>query len=412
MITEMKLLKAYTITSKERCFLIVYTLFAAFILVPFVSDVMPLNSQIVDLSVFVICILLYPRAYANRLMLWTILYFTVLFLFVVSGNDITVGIGRVMPSKKLLIELAWVLPSICIVSILSYRGNLKLYYYVAIISVSLYIISFLSVLPIIMKYDMRVIAIQEEAGVSIHGIPSYTLMHAFAISIPAAFMSYKSFIGKKRIIMLALAVCNIILVVNTNITTSIVALLLCVLFFFSYGRTHGFSIIRLTVLSVCLFLILNFGFIEIFMNYMSGVFEGTAVQPKIESFLAIYQTGDLAADETGSISGRENLHAISINSFFSNIFLGGEQVGGHSAILDRLGGMGLFCGIPFIMILISQVLIWKKNIHDHFALMYYYLGVFVACIFLYTKGLFGEQGWFMISIFVPVVIYVCSLKKS
>ncbi|MFR8835031.1 hypothetical protein [Bacteroides nordii] len=408
----MQLLKTYIITGRDKFFLVVYSLFAAFILVPFVSDITPLNSQIVDLAVFVTCILLYPRAYGNRLMLWTFAYFMVLFLFVISGNDITIGIGKVAPSKKLLIELAWLLPSICVVSILRYKDNLKLYYYVAIISVSLYIISFLSVLPIIMEYDMRVIAIQEEAGVSIHGIPSYTLMHAFAISLPAAFMSCKAFIGKPRLVMLALAVCNIILVVNTNITTSIVALLICIIFFLSYGGTQGFNFFRLAILSICIFVIWNLGLVEIFLNYMSGWFEGTAVQPKIESFIAVYQSGDLAADETGSISGRETLHAISIDSFLSNIFLGGGQVGGHSAILDRLGGMGLFCGIPFIMIFISQIVIWKKKIYDHLALMYYYLGVLVACIFLYTKGLFGEQGWFMISIFVPVVIYVCSLKKS
>lgn len=407
----MQFIEADALTKKDKFFLAVYTLFAAFILVPFVSDIIPLNSQIVDISVFVMCVLLYPRAYGNRLVLWTFVYFMVLFLFVILGNDITIGIGKVAPSKKLLIELAWMLPSFCIVSILHYRDNLKMFYYVAVISVAIYLISFISVLPIIMQYDMRVLATYEDTNVSIHGIPSYTLMHAFAISLPAAFISYKVFAGKRKFVALALVVCNIILVVNTNITTSIVALLICIMFFFSYGGRHGFNFFRLLLFSICIFIIWNFGLVEAFLSYTSEWFEGTAVQPKIESFIAVYQGGDLAADKTGSISGRENLHAISIDSFFSNIIWGGGKAGGHSAILDRLGGMGLLCGIPFIMILISQIIIWKKNIHDQLALKYYYLGILIAFIFLYSKGLFGEQGWFMISIFVPVVIYVCSVKR-
>ena len=402
----MEYLNTDILTRKDKIFLTVYTFFAAFILFPLLSDYFPLDSQTVDIFVFLMCVILYPNAYKNKLMGWALCYFGILTLFFLFGADITIGIGKATVSKKLLIEIAWTLPSFSIVSILWYRNNLKVYNYVALISVAVYLISFVSVLPIVMHYDMRLLATQAELDIHVLGLPGYTLMHAFAMSLPVAFMGYISAEGKHKLVALVLLICNIILVLNTNVTTSLVAMLICIIFFLSYGKKSGINFFRLVILMVCVLIIYSFNVVEHFLEFLCGWFEGTAVQPKMESFLALYRGGE---DEIGAVTGRENLHAISMDSFLSNMIWGGDQVGGHSVILDRLGGMGLLAGIPFIMLLISQIIVWKKKFCNHLSRSYYYLGICIATVFLYTKGLFGEEGWFMISIFVPVVIYTCSM---
>ena len=72
--------------------------------------------------------------------------------------------------EETIIEIAWTLPSFSIVSILWYRNNLKVYNYVALISVAVYLISFVSVLPIVMHYDMRLLATQAELDIHVLGL--------------------------------------------------------------------------------------------------------------------------------------------------------------------------------------------------------------------------------------------------
>ena len=121
----MEYLNTDILTRKDKIFLTVYTFFAAFILFPLLSDYFPLDSQTVDIFVFLMCVILYPNAYKNKLMGWALCYFGILTLFFLFGADITIGIGKATVSKKLLIEIAWTLPSFSIVSILWYRNNLK-----------------------------------------------------------------------------------------------------------------------------------------------------------------------------------------------------------------------------------------------------------------------------------------------
>lgn len=55
----------------------------------------------------------------------------------------------------------------------------------------------------------------------------------------------------------------------------------------------------------------------------------------------------LNADSEGSMSGlkRTGLYQMSLNSFVSNIFGGGEDIGGHSMVLDLLGRYGIWGGM-------------------------------------------------------------------
>src|SRR5690606_5660972 len=150
---------------------------------------------------------------------------------------------------------------------------------------------------------------------------------------------------------------------------------------------------------------------EVF-DLLLSYFEGTAVEPKIESFKYIYEYGDVA-NSGDHISGRMNYHDMSLRAFSENYLIGGTSpVGGHSSLLDRLGGMGLLVFIPFLMLLLSlykmQVTLFPKPAEK----MYYIMGWFAAGTVLYQKGLFGNEGWLFLTVLFPALIVSLSHNSS
>ena len=144
-------------------------------------------------------------------------------------------------------------------------------------------------------------------------------------------------------------------------------------------------------------------FIDLF-DVLIDFFTGTAVLPKIEAFKNIYLNGDIE-NSGGSVTGRMNLHDMSWKAFGENFLTGGtSSVGGHSSLLDRLGGMGLFGFIPFVMIIVSQAKMTLRLLRNSEQRVYYYLGLGAALMILYQKGLFGQEGWLFLVVLLPGLI--------
>ena len=92
-------------------------------------------------------------------------------------------------------------------------------------------------------------------------------------------------------------------------------------------------------------------------------------------------------------------------AFSENFLIGGTSpVGGHSQIIDRLGGMGNIPFIPFVMIIVSFIRMTLRIIRDKEQLIFYYLGLFSVFMLLYQKGLFGQEGWLFLTILMPGLI--------
>jgi hypothetical protein len=392
---------------KERIFLLVSLLYILYTVVPIVQDVTGIDVWIINLATFFILFVLFPSAYLNPVMYWFLAYAYILAIYVLLEKPLTIGIGSVQDSKKIIIEYAFFLPSLSIFSILYYLDNKRLYKIISVAALALLLLSFIYMLPLILS-NSNIIRQSVSAGNEEHrilGMPSYTLIHAYVILVPAVLYGFRIFKAGHKWGMLVVVALFVYIILNTHVTTSLVlvlAMIIFVLLFDIQNKKKSFIFVFFTFLIVYI-LHVSGVFIHLF-DFLIRFFDGTDVQPKIKSFKYIYLYGDIE-NSGGSVIGRMNLHDMSWKAFWENPLIGGSSaVGGHSSLIDRLGGMGLLAFIPFIMITITQVKITLRLIRNKEARVYYFLGLLAVFTMLYQKGLFGQVGWLFMMVLMPGLI--------
>ena len=102
-----------------------------------------------------------------------------------------------------------------------------------------------------------------------------------------------------------------------------------------------------------------------------------------------------------TIIGRMDYHQISKDNFWNNPIFGGGFAGGHSKILDILGGMGIIVFIPFAMSIWSCLKQQISQTRSLNARSFIYFSYFAACIYLYEKGIFSAAGYLTTLVIVP-----------
>ena len=393
---------------KKKIFLVVSLLYILYTIVPIIPDVTGIAVWVVNLFTFIILLALYPRAFTNPVMYWFLAYAAILALYVIVGKPLTIGIGSVQDSKKVIIEYAFMLPSFSIFSILYYLKDYKLFKYVALGGLTFVVISFIYLVPMIVSEGeiMRIShSIQAEGDVKITGTPDYTLMHAYIIAVPALLYGIKVYDGMKKWVLIAVLVLFCFIILHTYVTTSLIISLGTIIFALLYdtnNKPKSFLFIFLTGFAV--YMLHSAGvFIQLF-DFLLRFFDGTAVEPKIEGFKYIYLGGDIESSG-GHITGRMSYHDMSWLAFSENFLIGGTSpVGGHSQIIDRLGGMGIIPFIPFIMIIISLIKMSLRLIKNKEQRIFYFLSLFSVIMLLYQKGLFGQEGWLFLMVLMPGLI--------
>lgn len=393
---------------KKRIFLFVSSFYIIFVTFPLFSYLIPIPEWVVNLSVFLFLLLLYPKAYANRAFYWFLIYAVVLVFFVLGGKPLTIGIGTVEDSKKIFIEYAFLLPSLSILSILYYLRDYGLIKKISLVGFYSIVSSFVIVIPQILSnnYILRnAFMLYVSEGTITPGIPNYLIMHAYILLVPPLLYGIKINNGWNKMFLLGVFVMLLFVIISTYVTTSLILTLFIVVFSIVYKdkkRVRNFSLMFFSFF-VVLILHMTGVFVQ-FFDLLIDFFEGTAVQPKIEGFKYIYMFGDIE-QSGGHITGRMNLHDMSWKAFLENILIGGRSsVGGHSSLIDRLGGMGLVAFIPFIMMIISQIKIMLGIITNSEQRLFYYLGLGAAFAILYQKGLFGQEGWLFMMVLLPGLI--------
>ena len=393
---------------KKNIFLVVSLLYILYTVFPIIPDVTGIEVWLVNLSTFVILLALYPRAFANPVMYWFMAYAAILAVYVIVGKPLTIGIGSVQDSKKVIIEYAFMLPSFSIFSILYYLKDYKLYKFIAGGGLVFVLLSFLYLVPMVWVNNeiMRdTFNLKAEYGIDTPGVPEYTLMHAYILPIPALLYGIKVLEGRKKWLLFAVFVIFLYIILYSYVTTSIIITLGTIIFALLYdtnNKPKSFLFIFLTGFVV--YMLHSAGvFIQLF-DFLLRFFDGTAVEPKIEGFKYIYLGGDIESSG-GHITGRMSYHDMSWLAFSENFLIGGTSpVGGHSQIIDRLGGMGIIAFIPFVMIIISLIKMTLRIIRDKEQLIFYYLGLFSVFMLLYQKGLFGQEGWLFLMVLMPGLI--------
>lgn len=390
---------------KKKIFLIVSLLYILYTVVPIIPDVTGIEMWLVNLSTFFILLALYPRTFVNPLMYWFLAYAAILAVYVLVGKPLTIGIGSVQDSKKVIIECAFILPSISIYSILFYLKDNKIFKIISVSSILFLITSFVYLVPFILEKntilrDAHHLQLYEH--INTLGMPDYTLMHAYIIAIPALLYGIKVLNGMQKWVLITILSLFVFVILHTYVTTSLIITFGTIVFALLYDtKNKPRSLLIIFLAAFMLYLLHTLGaFVQLF-NFLIRFFEGTSVEPKIESFKYIYMYGDVE-NAGGHITGRLNYHNMSWKAFAENFLTGGTSpVGGHSQLIDRLGGMGLVAFVPFIMMIISHIKIILRVITNSEQRLFYYLGLGAAFMILYQKGLFGQEGWLFLMVLLP-----------
>lgn len=390
---------------KKKIFLVVSLLYILYTVVPIIPDITGIEVWLVNLSTFIILFALYPRAFANPVMYWFLAYAAMLAIYVLVGKPLTIGIGTVQDSKKIIIEYAFILPSLSMFSILHYLKDAKIFKIISVTSILFLILSFGYLLPLILAQstvlrDSHHLQLYEH--INTLGMPDYTLMHAYIIAIPAFLYGIKVLDGMQKWVLISVLVLFVFIILHTYVTTSLISTFGTIIFALLYDNKNKPRSFLLIFLTGFLYYFLHIsGVIVNMFDFLIRFFEDTSVEPKIEGFKYIYMYGDIE-NAGGHITGRLNYHDMSWLAFSENFLIGGSSpVGGHSQLIDRLGGMGLVAFIPFIMMIISQIKITLRVITNSEQRLFYYLGLGAAFMFLYQKGLFGQEGWLFMVVLLP-----------
>lgn len=403
---------------KKKTFLAISIFYITYLFVPLLGNFTPINSTNASIFTAGSLFVMYSNLIKNKIFVWYAAYIAVLAFFVMIGHSITIGLGDMSESRKLLIEIGFTLPTIMIFLILRDYNELKLYKIIAFTALAANIVSFLYCVPLI-AVNSNILRVYITAGMedmSKIGIPTYPALHSYVIFIPALLYSIRVNSGKKKIIYIGCFLLYLFIIYHASITTNLVITLIILLFSLLY-KTNIQSTIITTIVFVVFVMGLHYGgVIESIFDSVIETTEGTYSNNKIRGFKDMYMgTGDDVVDE------RSNLHTISLTSFIQspiwgrnavrtgtkeayNISADNSVIGYHSSLLDRLGGMGLLGGLPFIMVLWLIYKDWKKRMQRGDSRYYYLFGVIAAFVLLYEKAVFGQEGWFSLCIYLPCMI--------
>lgn len=393
---------------RETLFLLVSFFFILYNAFPLLGDLMPVPPQFVCIFTTISLALLYPFSLKHKAVISFFAFILILFVNGIMGRYVHInGLANdALPlTWRLLIEIAWVLPALLIMSILSILNSPKLYKIIGYGSVIILTISFLFILPVLISSSniLREAMQEEELDfVKPIGLPDYTLMHAYTFMLPALCLFAKVNSGRKRILMMCVIALFYYVILQTAVTTSITLGTVVIIAAILYNRHNPL----LTILSF-LFLVILFLFAyssDLILKLVDGLmpyFEGTAVQFKLEDLHSSILAGRI---QGGSFEGREALHTISQNSFLANPFIGGGKAGGHSQVFDILGTVGIIGFIPFALILWYTFKNYFQLLERNFVKLYLIATFIVPFIYLYHKGIFGATGWLFMCVIAPCLI--------
>lgn len=387
---------------KKRIFFIVALFYIVYIIFPLFADVINIPVWLPSIAVCAIIMPLYSRAYSNDTVKWFLVYAVALILYMLVGRPLSLGIGSIADSKKFLVEMAFILPSVSIFSVLVSMRDNELLNKLMKWSVMILFASFVVAVPLMLSYNSireAMVEAENQDSLKVLGLPSYGLMHAYTLFLPVFCFLVKFCEGKKKLLyFFGLAVLCFV-IYDTFVTTSLVLMIAILIFTVLYSsKNQQQSLLVLIVATVFFFVLYEVGFFVTLIDLIMPFFEDTAVEPKLidikNSMMQGYVTGE-------SITARQDHHAVSIESFLSNPIFGSSKSEGHSTLLDRFGGMGLVVGIPYIMIIISFVKKMSLMYKTKMAKSFFKIGVLVSFVYLYNKGNWGSESWLLLMVLLP-----------
>ena len=394
--------------TRKKYFLLIALFYTLYIIFPLFGDLANIPVWLPSILSSILVISLYPSAIKNKAFYWFCIYALVLTVFLFVGKPLTIGIGTVADNKKIFIEFSYILPVLSIFSVFFYLKDYELTKKYVVWSTIFLYASFIVAVPLMIKYNSLREALGEQSqSLSIPGLPTYSLMHAYTLFLAPVCYAVKSFHGYRRIMSIAALIVLCIVIYSTFVTTSLIMMLVILLVVLTYnGKVN--SMFFYLFLAAILFFLYEEGFFVKLIDSIYPLFEDTAVEGKLNDFRASMVGGEIVGD---NITTRSNLHTISWNSFITNPLWGTSVVGGHSSILDRFGGMGILGGLPYMMIFVSFYKMVRKMLQGTSTTPVFFISFLSGMVFLYEKGIWDGGSWQMFMVMMPMALLICGKSR-
>lgn len=246
------------------------------------------------------------------------------------------------------------------------------------------------------------------------GLCDYYIPHALPVLIPPVILgATNKFIKiKTRVILWLSLFCLIEL---TYLSGSSMALLFAVIaFFISFIIKRGSILVNFRRIGVVLLVLLPFALnADLLMDLLyklEDFFAGGSFAPKIRQFQETLWSGSAEGTDADN---RSQLYSLSFEMFLSNILIGtNEPVGGHSALLDRLGALGLAGFLPLAFFFFFQIKKTLLYIKDRSLYSHYIIGVVFAIAMMSVKSMFDWSMLMITFLILPISVSVLGADKK
>ncbi len=405
------------ISLKDKCFIAIALFYIAYLAFPLISSLTHIPIWSVCIFTSLALLMMYPYSINQNFIIWFIIYCVILIIYCICDHPFHInGMGSSNAAhRRLIIEIAWILPNILIASVVIKSKSIHIYEILGMGILIILFLSLLSLLPSLLTYSRilrenstLVAAGEEEIA---NNLPGYTLMSCYVYFVPVLCYAFKKTSGLLKLFFLFTLSLFVFAIIKTEITTSFVSVVLLLLFTIIYKVGKGATsrtITNLMIFLVLFIIVYTSGFFHTILNILVDLYQGTSAESKFIEFRDMY----LGKGQGHNLSVRKNLRMLSFQCFMNNPLIGSPGVGEHSSLLDRLGSMGILGFIPYMAMLLTNVKSWYKLMPDTPARFFYLAGILIVFVFLYLKGLFSGEGMLFLTVLLPVpLIYIYNFTK-
>lgn len=356
---------------------------------------------------FMISLFAIPQFYRGKQFLWLVIYM----MFVALSY---VGHGNYFkdPISVLTEFLFLCVPSAIICFFYKYR-NEKYNHFLVIIT--LLFIIFVTVAsfvfdhyyPYVIRNNFSSLVIGVRAPLAIlerYGLSDYSLPHAIPVLIPVLAYHMRKKGNRLRQYLLyggLIVLCNGLAYVSAATTPFLLALVITILsLMIRVGNTRN-NILLLIIFGVSMVFLNSDDLVLSVIHIVDDVFGQSRL---LHIRLMEIETSIIYGQGEGDLGSRSALYMKSIDVFFDNILIGGDgKLGGHSALLDHLGTLGLLGFIPYCAFIISEIK-YIVNIIPFERRIFYFVSVIAAISMLAIKSMNNWQMWCFLLVIAPLIL--------
>lgn len=406
---------------KQNNSYILYAIIIVCIFSTFVHAWVPITSRVWVFLLLgcVLSLIEVPSYFRSRQFFLLLVYFVILLLNFLLGDSYFNSLPKVLVESASMIFATSLL-------MYSFRNNEYRVYYTFVVTfiIILVVAAFGTFLAtriepdaVRMSADSIYESSYEKSLVSSFfqiGMTNYSLPHALPVIIPAFIIGIRnrSLHRLLRLLCIVGLVSDIVVIWLSGSTTSL--LLAAIIFVLSFltpkgsVKKHRKWIFGVTYCVGFLFLFKEtIG--DLFMS-LSNVVEGNnnSFSLRFQEVGYYLQTGQ----SYGDFEMRSDRYATSIGELFQSPLLGtNARLGGHSALLDRFGTLGVVGIIPWIAAIYSSIKYAAKKLPSN-VMLFYLEGIVAGILMLLSKNMATVEMWFCLFVALPLFLVFFSGKTS